>query len=213
MKIRSYILLILTISFITFSNAQIRVGIQGGLNIASFTIPNNLISNAERNSLLAFSIGGIGELAVSNLFYLQIEPRYIQKGFITEISEFAGTSKSTESVNYFELPLYVKAKFCTKNFQPFILVGPNFGFLLSASEEATLFTGQTLPKLDTKVNYKSYDLAIDFGVGVEYVLTEVLSLHSSVRYSLGIANVYDIPTYDYKTRGIQIYIGILYGFN
>ncbi len=213
MKARILLLIIITFFFVLISEAQIRVGLQTGLNLGSLTLPDNLASNATRKNLTGFTIGGVGELALTNSIYLQIEPRYIQKGFKSEITDATGTAKGTETINYFELPILIKVEFGGSYLRSFVLAGPNIGFLLSASEEVIDFSGQSFPVLDTKSNYKSYDVALDFGAGVEYRITSTLSLFSSGRYSLGLVNVYDVPGYSGETRGIQIYIGALFSLD
>ena len=213
MKSRIIYITIFSLSSIFSLQAQFRVGVQTGVNLGSFTLPDNFSSNATRKINTGFTIGGIGEFALSNTLFLLTEPNYVQKGFKTEITDATGTAKSTESINYLDIPVFVKVKFLVSDFQPFIQAGPNFGFLLNASEDAILPNGQSLPSLNTKTNYKSYDVSIDFGAGLEYRMQPTISIYSSFRYSLGITNVYDFPSGSGETRDIRIYIGALINFN
>jgi len=194
----------------TILNAQIRVGAVGGMNMSSFTVPGNIISTAARKTRFGLTIGAAAELQLSQQWSVRIEPRYIQKGFRTEFTDALGTNKSTETLNYFELPLTAVIRFGEFDISPFFFAGPDFAFLLSASDDVTLSNGQSFPPLNTKSNYKSFEFALEGGFGVEYTLTSSMSVLGIARYSYGLSNVYQVPTYDGKTRDFQLQLGVLY---
>ena len=210
MKARIFVSTIITLLFFMISEAQIRIGIQTGLNLGSITHPNGFLSlpNLKLYNLTGFTLGCIGEFVFTNTIRLQIEPRYIQKGEKSELTDPTFMAKSTGTFNYIELPILVKAEFGESNFRPFVLAGPNIGFLISISSESFI-DGQSVGVNNSKAGYKANDFALDFGAGMEYRITSILSLSSSVRYSLGLLNIHIGPD-SVKTRGIQIYIGCLF---
>jgi hypothetical protein len=210
MKVRFLVLSLITPLFFLISEAQIRIGILTGLNLGSITTPDEFLSlpNIKLYNLNGFTIGFIGEFTLTNTIRLQIEPRYIQKGQKSELIDPKFTSKIISTFDYLELPILVKAEFGESDFRPFVLAGPNIGFLLSISSEA-FYDGQSVLVNTSKKGYKANDFALDFGAGVEYKITSILSLSSSIRYSLGLLNIHIGPV-PVKTRGTQIFIGCLF---
>jgi len=209
MKALAYSVFLLMGVHLVALNAQVRVGAFAGTNIASLTVPDDLLPSATRKMRLGLVVGGTAELQLSDLLSLRIDPRFIQKGFRTEITDATGTTKSAQTINYLEIPLSAIVTFAETDIRPFLLGGANLGFILSASEDATLSDGQTIPTLDTKSNYKSYDFAFDVGGGIEYVFSPNTSLVGLARYSFGLTNVYQVPGYNGKTRNLQFQVGAL----
>lgn len=61
------------------AQTPISLGVRGGLNFASASL-SDLPVTLETSPRTVFGFGGVAEIGLSDLIYLQAEPRYIQKG-------------------------------------------------------------------------------------------------------------------------------------
>jgi hypothetical protein len=170
---------------------KLRLGTGGGINVVdAYYSPDY--------SRLGIVVGGILELKFSDIF-LQIEPRYIQKG------------QWLVRLDYAEIPILLKWYFTETAFSPVFLLGGSVGILLSAKRE---FEDGALPEGEHRITdlrdlYKSFDASLDLGGGFEYRLSPNMSLLVSGRYSYGVYNL-SAGSDEITSRGIHILIGALF---
>ena len=206
-------------------------GFQTGVNLGTATLANTAVLPAglQGNSTTStptthagFMLGGNVEYGFSKQFFLQFEGSYVNKsvGISTTTANAQGvtqgTSTETDNLNYLEFVLLAKYKFTGGKLVPNLFLGPNLGFLLSANQTftpvSTGVVGTTNTTNTTTSNFNSTDFAFDLGGGLEYPVFEFADLFFSVRYSLGLSNVQAVPaTSSWKTRGIQILVGLEFG--
>ncbi|MBC8111128.1 MAG: PorT family protein [Verrucomicrobia bacterium] len=123
-----------------------------------------------------FVVGGALEYKISELFSLQTELLYIQKG---EKDEYMFTSNDVivggiydverkRIYNYLEIPLLAKATFGKGNFKLFIFGGPSFSYLVNAKEK-NLFIRKDGTGTYSSEGKKSYNLDFTnrFEVGLQ----------------------------------------------
>ena len=79
------------------------------------------------------------------------------------------------------MPLFIVLEFTDSKFRPQLLGGINLGYLLSANVEAMVNGNQE--NYDAKPDYNDIDLALDFGLGMDYNMNQFTNLLLSVRYS------------------------------
>jgi hypothetical protein len=187
--------------------------------------PLDIFISFHKTSRLGLVIGAMAEMKLSELWYITAEPRYTQKGMT--ISDVAYTIESPEpvaygnsvyKVNYLELPILLKAKFGAGDCRPFLLAGPNIGWLLSAVIDLQLTKvlqpGVVAPpSQDLTWDYKTVDVCFDFGGGGEFRLSRTVSLLAMIRYSFGLSNTInhdDDPTITRKSTGIQMLLGAMF---
>ncbi len=205
-KCKIVLLILISALFANSLTAQISIGIQGGLNSAILNV-SNTAPEATFSYNNGFVFGTIINYEINNLFSMQSEPRYIQKGERTQLD--LGNIKTDTKLyyNYLELPIYFVTEFTKSRFRPFALAGINLGYLLKVQAES-IFNGKE-ENFDLTEDYKKLDVAIDLGVGLKYEATASTSFLLNARYSYGI---YDISKNEgsVNTRGIQLLLGLLY---
>ena len=186
----------------------VRFGLALGVNFAGQSYARDIYSPLTHRS--GFLAGALVEVGISDLLYVQAEPRYIQKG--TKLYPFAMTMipspgpEGVETLDYLEVPLHLKTKFGTSDIKPFAFAGPTVGLLLSASEDVQDFNIHD----DSKDNYNSLDYSFDLGGGVEYRVSTSVSLFGNACYSFGLRNISNQLDITIHSRGIQIVFGSLF---
>jgi hypothetical protein len=199
------VLFLLGFAVNAFAQRPISLGLRGGVNFASDAF-TGITPTPDVSSRTGFGFGGVAEMGLSDLIYLQAEPRYIQKG--TKIS-FAGQTFSwTLKVDYFEIPVSLLAKFGAGAVKPYIFAGPTISFLLSAKTESDSIR-------DIKDQTESNEFSLDVGAGVAFTVAPKTSLTGDVRYSLGLTKLNKpssdpLDTSTWKSRDIKVFVGLLF---
>ena len=208
MEIRISTLTILIFLIFSFSqiNAQLSIGIQGGLNSAIFHISDKSedASLSYKNGII---LGSLVNYRLNNMFSLQFEPRYTQKGEKVKVIR-SFRSEGTAYFNYLEAPIFLVIDFTESNFRPQFFGGVNFGYLLSADVES-IVNGKE-ENYDIKSDYNDIDIAIDFGLGGKLKINKLTEMLVSIRYSFGVYDISDVFDGNTTNRGIQILLGVLY---
>ena len=198
----------------SYSNAQIKVGIIGGINIASFHVNDDEIS-----SRVLWGSGLIVNYGLSRYFSLQAEPIFLKKGGVKEQHEL--DPKLTLFQNFIEIPLLLNFNYGEIS-KIHLLAGPTIGFLLSSEMEVPL--GDVVFEADLMDLTEKIDFGLCLGVGFS---TEVSpgTLFAEIKYTLGLTNLAKTGTFTakagrlevkgafdaeeswYKSRGIQLFVG------
>jgi outer membrane protein W len=92
------------------------------------------------------------------------------------------------------------------NLRPYIFTGINFGILFSAISKVKYYN--EISELTLTNGYNKLDLALDLGIGIEYLINLKYSLSLDVRYSHGLLNLAKEGTLNF--RGIQGVTGFIY---
>jgi len=183
------------------------VGPRIGFNLGSCSLDPDLAGGATKGGRFGMIFGATAEVGFNKMFFVVLEPIYIQKGFT--ITGQGGTE--TYKFNYLNLPLYFKVKFLQGKLRPYAFLGPDFGLMLSATQTREL-TGQTATDVDFSDVIGS-DFSLDFGGGAEYMVASKISIIGDVRYMLGLKSVYSNatqPNQSIKTGGFVIMFGALF---
>jgi len=225
--------------------SQTKLGIRGGLNLANVSedfggtesfdfegLPLQItLSQSNRTT---FNLGGFVEYWFNPMFALQINLLYNQKGFVIEgdLSEtiieqgipisVTVNAEETIKLSYFSFPILAKASFGESNFKPYIVAGPELGFLLSANDYAEATSQASAQGIqvgpytvnqeeDISEFFESFEFALDFGAGLSYSFGTI-GVFADFIYSLGITkiNTEDFADKDIKNQVIMINLGILY---
>ena len=208
---------ILTLTVAFSLQAQVKIGIGGGLNFSTVKIENEEVDPSAQTN---FVISGIMELPVYKNLTIQLQPSYIRKG-----ADFKVTGNSLDWVvdgNYIELPVHLKLNFGTDF--PYLFAGPTVGYLLDAEIRTELdgikFAG------DVKEITEEFDYGVSFGVGIEKPLG-FGNVFFEASYTLGVSNnqkggvielvggsitdsslEWEKGRDDYKNNGLQVLAGI-----
>jgi opacity protein-like surface antigen len=185
-----------------YSQPSFHVGFQGGLAVSNLSYSKDIWQTTDQTTRRGIVVAAIGEVVLSERWSLQIEPRYVQKG--NKIGTFAvtgpagptvlGTIEVFEKLDYLEIPLYVRTTFPMEGITPFLFAGPSFGFLLTAKLDGTPAGFELTPSesgvRDIRSDFKSTDVSVDVGLGVEYHLSPPIAILLEGTYSHGLVNIW-----------------------
>jgi hypothetical protein len=199
------------------AQSTVRIGIEGGINIANQWSPPFLanfgVSKTTRNGAI---VGCIIELALSDESFIAPEVRYVQKGARLEgFPEGAPYLGPLEyRLNYIEMVINFKAKFGPEKVRLCLNAAPDIGVnLYSHSVQSGIWLWEPFTDdEDLQAATEQLEFSLNFGAGIEYNLTDRISLVLSGVYSLGLTNVYKrYALYSPYTQSnaIQILSGIM----
>ena len=153
-------------------------GVKIGLNLANVSTDPDPPEGFSFDAVTKFGVGGIMLYPLSEVLDLQVEAMYLLKGTKAEF-DFLGTVFEMElNLAYLSVPVMVRYNLGSVDTSPYIVVGPEFGFLLSAKDKF----GDD-PEVDVKDNFKSLDLGLNIGAGLSMNM-EATPMFVEVRYSL-----------------------------
>jgi hypothetical protein len=194
-------------------NAGTSIGIVGGVNIAS--LDANFV-DVDDKGRTAVGIGGSLEIDFNEMFAIQVQPMYLQKG--EELSEILTPVSIKLKPSYLEIPVLFKAYPVAAAARPYLMAGPSLGFLLSHKAEIT--DGTISVEADLKDVSETVDWSIVFGGGIAAPAGPG-NLFVDLRYALGLTDInkggtvtvaglpaLEIDPVDAKTRGFQIMGGV-----
>jgi opacity protein-like surface antigen len=201
--------LTLVVAMAGSSRAQMSfaVGPRIGFNMGSCSLDPDVGAGVTKGGRFGIIFGSTVELGFKKMFYVVLEPLYIQKGFKIE----GQGGSETYKFSYFSLPLYFKVKFLQGMVRPYAFLGPDLGIMLSATQTTEL-TGRPATDSDWSVAVGS-DFSLDFGGGAEIAVASNISVMGDVRYMLGLVSVYsnpNQPNQSIKTGGFVIMFGALF---
>jgi opacity protein-like surface antigen len=193
-----YLILVLAVLFCASTvMGQIQLGVVAGVNMANISVSDAEDDDVSYKTQMGFAAGAVASFAINEMFAIQAEPAYIQKGSKLELGDLSSKLK----LGYIEIPVLAKVSFGQANAKPYILAGPALGILLSAKEE----------DVDIKELLKSIDFGINFGAGVSFLMGNN-TLFLEGQYGLGLSNILDVEGAEttIKNKGIQIKGGITF---
>jgi hypothetical protein len=171
-------------------NAQVGFGIKAGLNNSTLGGDGADLSGKKSNT--GFNVGVIVAIPLSTNFVFQPEIMYSAN----QGMEFrpTTTSETNYNLNYVNIPLMLKYK--SMGF--YGEAGPYFGFLTSGKIKTK--TGSSTTESDIKDSFDGTDMGVALGTG--YVMK--CGLGFGVRYNMGLQNIYDATSPEFKNRYWQV---------
>jgi len=171
MKTSVKILVVITLVLsATYTQAQTRFGIKGGLNFSTIAISGSG-ATVTPDSKTGFNLGVISEIPLATDFYLQ-------PGFLFSTKGFKFDSE-TLSTNNIEIPINALYKLHAGSVKVLGFAGPYIGYAVSGkvgSDDIT-FSGNNR-------NMNALDLGLNFGAGVE-----ISNFQITAQYGLGLTNL------------------------
>jgi hypothetical protein len=213
----------------SFSQTQLRMGIRGGINLATYhqssganVLGGALITQPQNMTLL--TVGLPLEVSFGNSFALQAEFNFIQKGvkshFDLTTSQGIFVSDSKLTVNWVEIPVLAKFRFGShQGFGGGLFVGPSIGYGINGRSQFS-FTSTT--PTTGRLNTNSDDMKLDFKNSGHSRIDLTLNLGAEInfgrffldtRYQLGLVdmqtnkNLSSPSSVSVKTRGIALTVG------
>ncbi|MEM1405557.1 MAG: porin family protein [Bacteroidota bacterium] len=180
----------LFISFQSNAQAGFRLGLKGGLNFA------NLDTDIDTDSRTGFHAGAFATIKLTK-FAIQPEIIFSQQGSEIDING----SDLESNFSYINIPVMLKLYLIGGlNLQ----LGPQFGFLASAKQDAfDIITGNVREE-DIKSDLKGSDVSLGLGAGIDLPF----GLTADARYNLGLSEIDDAEAIDAtKNQVFQISVG------
>ena len=183
------------------TNAQIKLGVKGGLNISSVHFNSDVI---KADNVTGFQVGPMLEANLP-IVGLGIETAilYTQKGLETKS---VGGDKTTMKTDYIDIPASLKWKLGLPIVKVYFLAGPYIGFRVGGDKI------WDLPgSLANQVKAQSFSAGLNFGAGVELIK----HLQVGLNYGLGLTENYKIDAVSLsksagKNRGWSLTAAILF---
>jgi hypothetical protein len=196
MKKIGFLLLFLSAGY--FSQAQIAIGLKGGLNfptVDALGVADGVdISDTEGAS--GYHVGAFARVKLTKLA-IQPEVLYSFQSFDFTQTISGNDVDITQEISYLTVPVMVRLYLLGGlNLQ----AGPQFGFLLGGDAISNV-TGATT-RQDITNALKGTDIGLNFGAGID--LPFGLDVHA--RYILGVSNVNDVPGESNNSQ-VQVSVG------
>ena len=195
---------------------QVRVGVHGGVNLSYVTEPPNYhwTGTWERRT---YGFGGIvADFQFTQHWQLATEVNLIQKGIRIPLEAWGLSYPGTVTLkaNYYEVPLKIRYRSGGDPFGWYVEGGPSLAFVESGWAHLVTEHLAGLPQVDQTDYvggiYRTFQPSLMAGLGVEYKITNLLTLMVSASYTYGLSDVYDDFWTDTKSRGSGCDLGLLF---
>ena len=174
---------------------KIRIGIYGDFGL-SYLKPkaNDYVSDGIRGS---YSYGLVVDYNLTRNYTFSTGVRFSSYGgklMFNDTIPAQGSTLLKYRVNYLEIPLALKLKTNDMGyFKPFVQIGLNNGFRLSASTDNEFTaTGASSPATTENVDAVDltsfYRLSLEFGIGSEFSISQSLSAFAILTFQNGLTN-------------------------
>ena len=189
------------------SAAQLKFegGVKGGIGIANWTG-----DDSDDHTSKIGAIGGLFvTIGINEMFAVQVEGLYAQKGAESDYVDSTGTTiTEKDKFDYIEIPVLAVVSFAAaEKMNINVFAGPTLGILVSADSGGE----------DFKDHVKGTDFGAAFGAGFSYAM-EAFTILFEGRYTIGFSSVADFSDEllafwemteqpDIKTSNISIMAG------
>jgi opacity protein-like surface antigen len=191
----------------TAANAEMqpRFGFEAGASFANVSGDEEVTDGLD--SRTALHAGGVLELQMAPMWSIATGLRVDLRG-AKEEGEILGESFETKtSLTYLVVPATVEAHFGQGQVKPYVMAGPEIGFLLSAKAKTESSAGDD--DEDIKDELKSIDLSLAFGGGLEFAFDPTMAGTLSAAYDLGLTSIDDSEDeFDIKNRVFRVSAGL-----
>ncbi|WP_299820417.1 porin family protein [uncultured Pontibacter sp.] len=181
-----------------------RVGVTFAQIHASGDNADELNDAAESNT--GFQVGAVSNIMLSELFSIQPELLFIQKGAKVGDSDYFKLR-----TDYLELPILAKVSFGPEQLKGFVTAGPTVGYWLSAKSISEIGGNKESESYDFEDEDNRLEIGASFGVGVAYKVGAG-ELNLDVRYGLGFSSIAEYEG-DYKEKNQVFGVSLAYLFS
>jgi len=184
MKTSVKILVVITLVLsATYTQAQTRFGIKGGLNFSTASFSQNKVTFTP-DSKTGFTLGVISEIPLATDFYLQPGLLFSTKGLIVSSSLLGLSSDYSMSTNNIEIPINALYKLHAGSVKVLGFAGPYIGYAVSGKEKYEGVSSDIKFSGDNK-GMNAFDFGLNFGAGVE-----ISNFQITAQYGLGLTNLF-----------------------
>lgn len=200
MKIKFLLALLFVVGLGFTSMAQsISVGPRIGATFPKLNIGDEDDFNDEVQSMTGLQFGAVANVMVNDMFSIQPELLFVQKGFkLEEDGDYMKTR-----YNYLEVPVLAKFSFGTEELQGFVTAGPTAGYLVSGNAKLKMDDLKMDEDLEFSDEDNRFEMGASFGVGLGYKLGAG-TVNFDVRYGLGLTNLNEEGKAKNRVLGISV---------
>lgn len=194
MKNLFFIFAITVLAFSTsFAQGELRMGIKGGLNLASIGGDAYVTGTSGFDSRTSFHLGGLVEIPISDKISVQPEVLYSAQG--SKFNFGFTTGSSDIKLDYLNIPIMGKYHIIPGLSGE---LGPVIGVLVKAESAGG----------DVKDSFKKTDIGV--AIGATYRLP--MGFFGSLRYNKGVTNINDDATVSTKNQNNVFQVSAGYSF-
>ncbi|MGV0955382.1 porin family protein [Empedobacter falsenii] len=184
------------------ANAQIDLGVKGGLNFPTLSGDSRQLYENQTKFRTDFYVGGYANYKITNQISFQPELLYSKQGAGLKTNDNSKAKLITHNIN---IPLMGRYEIMDGLNVEF---GPQLGFLVSAKEKYEL--GKENTKIKATDNFKTFDFGLNFGAA--YKITDELEINA--RFTKGLSNINDYYPQtvndNYKITNTYFSVGVAY---
>ncbi|ARS34448.1 porin family protein [Pontibacter actiniarum] len=198
----------------------VTIGPRVGVNIATQRLGGDASDDDKEavSELLKYNtgaqFGAVVNVGIDDMFSLQPELLYVQKGYKVNAFDFEDDFFSEESApdvkvkySYLEVPILAKVTVGEGPLKGFATAGPTLGYLMSGKVKAD----EETEDLEVGEGFNRFELGASVGVGLSYNVGPG-ALNLDVRYGHGFSGIIEDDTDgNLKNRGFGISLAYLFG--
>lgn len=184
------------------ANAQIDLGVKGGLNFPTLSGDSRQLYENQTKFRTDFYVGGYANYKITDQISFQPEVLYSKQGAGLKTNDNSKAKLITHNIN---IPLMGRYEIMDGLNVEF---GPQLGFLVSAKEKYEL--GKENTKIKATDNFKTFDFGLNFGAA--YKVTDELEINA--RFTKGLSNINnyfpEVMNDNYKITNTYFSVGVAY---
>ncbi|MBD3346999.1 MAG: outer membrane beta-barrel protein [Chitinivibrionales bacterium] len=174
------------------------IGGKIGFNLGHFTGEDSDLDNTDTKLRPGINVGAFANIALHEIFSLQPEIQYTQKGETVEAGNDLVSGSWNIQLSYLEIPLLAKVAFPVEaRTRPYVYAGPFLGINLQSETdeiyEVGPFNFDAGTDLDEDVN--QVESGVVTGVGFSHDLDKFL-MFLDFRYTIGLTKTFDDDIFD-----------------
>jgi hypothetical protein len=187
------------------SYALIRLGIKGGVNLASINVSgghDSLSISYKRTP--GVILGAAADIAIAPSVSVRTELLFVNRSAKFDAKNQYGTVIQSSTLKWNEMVLapFLVIRYPTKSgVIPFLQAGPEFGLRTFLSKGQGGY-GQTLDQ-----TWKNNNFSVNVGAGIILPIGPIGDITFDGRYNFGIINLHSNGPTKARTNGIQFFLG------
>jgi hypothetical protein len=204
------LIIVIIFASVTSTNAQVRIGVFGGINSTNFNGDDP--PNANFASEYGYNIGASADFYVTDDIAINAQPMYSSQSTVLQYDVTYQYDKydSISVINdYIEIP--VNIKIIANNQVAYVTAGLSLAIPLSSSAKNNS-NGNTQDIID---RYETYVILANFGVGIQFSIGKPM-LFIELQYSQSLTNLTQLVIEEIeiknklKSNGFHLQTGILF---
>ncbi|MDE2796354.1 MAG: porin family protein [Gemmatimonadota bacterium] len=198
---------------------QVRIGVAGGLNLASLLVSSETDEVPDFESVTRMSIGVSATMPISERWAFQLAGGYSQRGGKGDLTEENVNIHLTLNTDYYELAGLGVMRFPLSGdrVSAHLLAGPALALEASCDiaaearvEGTSVEINEACDAGEFRLDISSFDLGLVGGGGIEIGASESVGVSLGARYNFGLLDLDDSERDVLKHRGVSLRAGLVF---